>query len=186
MNNTDWTALLDTLPPEQRVGVIQHAIEAQTSVMVASNAILERHEQHAEGIRGQLAQVLGNQPIIADYLKRQEERDKARDLKDAERDKIIGQVVKEVRAIAKQQVAFAKQQAAGARERKNIISRLDQLEAGLEESRQDRHRLDESDKEHAEQLNRIESLLSNLPSPDESADLIKRFKRLEQRMEQDT
>ena len=44
MNNIEWTALLDKIPPELRAGVVQHAIEAQTSVMAASNALLERME----------------------------------------------------------------------------------------------------------------------------------------------
>lgn len=105
MTNDAWTSLLDLLPAELRPRVLQHAIEAQTSVMAASNA-------HIEGIRGQFARYIGNQEMILDHLKRQDQQ--------------YEKLITEVGAIRTQQLKDAK-------ERRTIIKRLGQVETDMRE-----------------------------------------------------
>lgn len=70
MTNDEWIALLDRLPPGERSDVVRHAIEAQTSVMVASNALHERIEHALNGYAHQVGAVVAKQDLITEFLQR--------------------------------------------------------------------------------------------------------------------
>lgn len=117
MNNTEWTALLDKLPPELRAPVMEHAIDAQTSVMAVSNSILERLETKLDGAIAAWQADSGDRKQIAIGL----------DLIITEIGKLSGEVTK-LRA----DVATLQQgQKRGDKERKDLQRRLTKIEKDL-------------------------------------------------------
>lgn len=158
MNNDEWTTFEEKLSPEARQAVERarshYFDDALKSYLVAFLKMLEGHEEHLEGLRGQTARYLGNQELITEHLGRQDAK--------------FDQVVEKVENVSAGQSALTDRFSAAIERLDDWRHDVDTWRAGVEEwrvgvdtditsfkeSRKQSQRQHEETKEHRQALDR--------------------------------